>query len=227
MTAKTKVIGYVRVSTTKQAESGLSLEAQQEKIESYAKLYDLELVSVVVDAGVSAKTLDRDGLNRAFEMMRAGKADSLLVVKLDRLTRSVKDLGALVETYFSEKSGYSLLSVSDHIDTRTAAGRLVLNVLASVSQWEREATGERTSEALKAKYRRGEYCGGRLRYGYENKGGQIVRHEKEQEALALARRLKEQALSYRAIAEKLEAEGFVNRKGNRLSTSVISNMLKG
>jgi DNA invertase Pin-like site-specific DNA recombinase len=118
------------------------------------------------------------------------------------------------------------LSVNDSIDTRTAAGRLVLNVLASVSQWEREATAERTTEALKAKYKRGEFCGGRLRYGYENRNGQIVKNDREQEALKMARRLKEKAHSLRGIAEELEAAGFVNRKGNRFSTSVVSNMLK-
>lgn len=79
-------------------------------------------------------------------MLRAGKAEAILVVKLARLTRSVKDLGDLVERYFASGK-WALLSVSEQIDTRSAAGRLVLNVLASVAQWEREATGERTSAA--------------------------------------------------------------------------------
>ncbi len=151
MNGKTKVIGYIRVSTKGQAESGLSLEAQKEKIEAYAKLYDLELVSIQVDAGYSAKTLDRPAFKRVREALESGKAQALLIVKLDRLTRSVCDFGTLVEKYFAEKSRFSLLSVNDHIDTRTAAGRLVLNVLVAVSQWEREAIGERTSDALKTK----------------------------------------------------------------------------
>ena len=77
-------------------------------------------------------------------MLKAGDAEALLVVKLDRLTRSVVDLGTLVERYFAPGKA-ALLSVGEQIDTRSVAGRLVLNVLASVSQWEREAIGDRTA----------------------------------------------------------------------------------
>lgn len=75
----------------------------------------------------------------------------MVVVKLDRLTRSVADWQLLIDDYFGERSGKQLFSVADSIDTRTAAGRLVLNVLLSVAQWERETTGERTREALRHK----------------------------------------------------------------------------
>src|SRR5216684_2636542 len=85
--------------------------------------------------------LDRPGLQRALAMLKAGEGEALLGVKLDRLTRSVVDLGTLVERYFVPGKA-ALLSVGEQIDTRSAAGRLVLNVLASVSQWEREAIGE-------------------------------------------------------------------------------------
>jgi hypothetical protein len=121
----------------------VSLDAQRAKVKAYAELYDLELAEVIVDAGESAKSLDRPGLKRALGMLKAGEAEALLVVKLDRLTRSVVDLGTLVERYFAPGKA-ALLSVGEQIDTRSAAGRLVLNVLASVSQWEREAIGERT-----------------------------------------------------------------------------------
>ena len=111
----------------------MSLDAQRAKVAAYASLYDLELTEVIVDAGQSAKTLDRPGLQRALAMLKSGNADALLVVKLDRLTRSVRDLGALVESYFAPGKA-ALLSVGEQIDTRSAAGRLVLNVLASVSR---------------------------------------------------------------------------------------------
>jgi len=90
--ARTRTVAYLRVSTDKQADRGVSLEAQRAKVESYAALFDLELVAIEVDAGVSAKSLARPALDRALAMLRAGKADALLVVKLDRLTRSVRDL---------------------------------------------------------------------------------------------------------------------------------------
>src|SRR6266850_5433590 len=94
---ETRTVVYVRVSTDKQAEKGVSLDAQQAKAKAYAELYDLDIVDVVIDAGLSAKTLARPGLERALGMLKAGKAEALLVVKLDRLTRSVADLGRLVE----------------------------------------------------------------------------------------------------------------------------------
>ena len=115
------------------ADRGVSLDAQRAKAEAYAALYDLELVAVEIDAGVSAKSLDRPALARALALLDAGEADALLVVKLDRLTRSVGDLGALVKR--CNRGGWALLSVSEQVDTRTAAGRLVLNVLASVAEW--------------------------------------------------------------------------------------------
>src|SRR3954468_11614111 len=149
----TKTIAYLRVSTDKQADRGVSLDAQRAKVNAYAELYDLELADVIVDAGESAKSLDRPGLQRALAMLKAGDAEALLVVKLDRLTRSVVDLGSLVERYFAPGKA-ALLSVGEQIDTRSAAGRLVLNVLASVSQWEREAIGERTATVMQHNARR-------------------------------------------------------------------------
>ena len=220
-----KVVAYLRVSTDKQAASGLSLEAQRSKAEAYCGLYDLELVAVEVDAGLSAKTLDRPALTRALDMLRTGAAGALLVVKLDRLTRSVRDLGTLVDTYFSERGGYALLSVNDSIDTRTAAGRLVLNVLASVSQWEREAIGERTSDALRAKFARGEFCGGRVRYGTKVEEGRIVLNPDERRVLVEAKRLRAAGLSLRAVAAELELAGFVNRKGRRFAAQQVRRLL--
>src|SRR4051812_40128129 len=165
----TRTVAYLRVSTDKQADRGISLDAQRAKAEAYAQLYDLELVQVIVDAGHSAKTLDRPGLQKALGMLREGRAEAILVAKLDRLTRSVVHLGELVETYFSEGKA-ALLSVGEQIDTRSAAGRLVLNILASVSQWEREAIGERTATALQHKAARGEYTGGQPPYGFRRVG---------------------------------------------------------
>src|SRR5208282_3101341 len=126
-----RVIGYPRVSTEEQATSGQSLSAQRSKLEAYAKLYDLELVEIIEDAGESGKTLNRPGLQRALAMIRAGEADGLVICKLDRLTRSIGDWQELIDGFFGEKAGKHLFSVSDAIDTRSAAGRLVLNVLLS------------------------------------------------------------------------------------------------
>lgn len=221
----TRTVAYVRVSTDKQADHGVSLDAQQAKIRAYAGLYGLELVDVIVDAGVSAKTLERPGLQRALGMLRDGAADALLVVKLDRLTRSVRDLGELVEGYFAA-GRWALLSVSEQIDTRTAGGRLVLNVLGAVSQWEREAIGERTSAALQHKAAQGEYIGGGAPFGYRlDDAGRLVAEPAEQDAIREARRLRAEGLALRSVAAQLATQGYRSRTGRTFAPVQVQRMM--
>jgi site-specific DNA recombinase len=222
---RTRVVGYVRVSTEGQADGGVSLEAQREKLRAYAVAMDLDLVGIVEDAGVSAKTLRRSGLQEALSMLERAEAAGLLVCKLDRLTRSVRDLGDLVERYFADR--FSLLSVADSIDTRSAAGRLVLNVLASVAQWEREATGERTRDALthlKAQGVRlgGEALGWRRGAGTDCRGHRVVECiDDEQHTLAMVRELRGQGRSLRDICKTLTAAGRRTKRGGRWSPKVV------
>lgn len=209
-----KAVGYIRVSTEEQATGGVSLAAQREKLEAYAKLYELELVAIVEDAGQSAKTLNRTGLQAALAMLRRGEADGLVIAKLDRLTRSVGDWQALIDEFFGERAGKQLLSVADSIDTRTAAGRLVLNVLLSVAQWEREAIAERTRDALQHKIRRGERCG-EVRFGFDlgPDGVSLVPNADEQQAIGIIRELRDAGQTLRQIAAKLTALGIRTKKG--------------
>lgn len=220
----TKAIAYVRVSTEKQADAGLSLEAQKAKVTAYAGLYDLELVEVIVDAGVSAKSLNRPGLDRALAMLKSGKAEALVVVKLDRLTRSVRDLGDLVERYFASGKA-ALLSVSEQIDTRSAGGRLVLNVLASVSQWEREAIGERTAAVMQFKASQGEYTGGAAPYGFRVEAGQLVEVEAEQLVVTAARELRAAGLSLAKVSAALAARGLLTRTGKVFAPVQVSRLI--
>lgn len=221
---RTRAIAYLRVSTDKQADEGVSLEAQRAKLEAYASLYDLDLVAVEVDAGASAKSLDRPALGRALAGLRAGRADALLVVKLDRLTRSVRDLGELLDGYFGAGQPFALLSVADQIDTRTAAGRMVLNILTSVAQWEREAIGERTAAAMQHKAAQGEYCGGQVPYGFAvgADGVHLVEHDGEQLVIAAIRELRAAGLSLRAIVAELGKRGLVARTGKALGLTQVA-----
>ena len=134
-----RVVGYVRTSAS--GGRGATAEEQRAKLHAYCIARDLSLVAIEVDEGVSGGFLERPGLQRALTTIAIGRADALLVARLDRLTRHVVDLGLLLETHFSS-SRCHLLSVADNIDTRTAAGRLVLYILTSVAQWEREAIGD-------------------------------------------------------------------------------------
>lgn len=218
----TKAIGYIRVSTDKQADAGVSLDAQRAKIEAYASLYDLELVDVVIETG-SAKSLDRDGLRGVLTRLQAGEASAIVVTKLDRLTRSVADLGRLVEGYFQH---IALLSVSEQIDTRSAAGRLVLNVLASVSQWEREVIGERTSTAMQHMRAQNQYTGGKPPYGYRLVNGELVEHEAEQRVVHLVNKYRAKGLSLRKIATVLAEQGHCSRSGRTFHAQSVAGITR-
>lgn len=221
---RTRAIAYLRVSTDKQADEGVSLDAQRAKAEAFAALYDLDLVAVEVDAGASAKSLERPALARALAALRNRQADALLVVKLDRLTRSVRDLGELLDGYFGAGKPWALLSVADQIDTRTAAGRMVLNILTSVAQWEREAIGERTAAAMAHKAACGEYTGGLVPYGYSvaPDGVHLVEHEGEQAVIEAIRELRGAGLSLRAIVAELGKRGLVARTGKPLGLTQVA-----
>ena len=216
----TKAIAYIRVSTDKQADQGHSLLAQQEKVNAYASLYDLEIIDYVIETG-SAKNLNREGLQGALAAIKAGKADALIVVKLDRLTRSVADLGYLVETYF-HKAG--LLSVSEQIDTRSASGRLVLNVLASVSQWEREVIGERTRAVKQSMKANGLYNGGIVPYGKNLENGLLVNNPQEQAIISRAKALRSEGHTLRAIATMFSQEGLRTRKDTNFTHTLAANI---
>jgi DNA invertase Pin-like site-specific DNA recombinase len=141
-----KTIGYARVSLTEQARDGVSLPAQEERLRAYALATARDLVEIVVDDGQSAKTLCRPGLQRILTAVTNGVISSIVVLKLDRLTRSVRDLSELLDLFARHDT--ALISVSESLDTASAAGRLMVNVLGSVGQWEREAISERTAFAL-------------------------------------------------------------------------------
>lgn len=209
-----KVIGYIRCSTEEQASGGVTLDSQRAKVEQYARLHELDLVEVVADAGVSAKTLDRPGLARALRMLGAGSAAGIVVAKLDRLSRSVRDWNALIDDYFGDRPGKTLMSVSDSIDTRTAAGRLVLNVLMGVAKWERETIVERTADALGHKKRRGERVG-KVPFGWSlaPDGRTLEPDPIEQGARTLVRRWHLEGWTLKAIGEELVRRGIRPRSG--------------
>ncbi len=227
MTGKIKVVGYARVSTEEQATDGVSLDAQVAKIKAYADLHDLELVDVFVDRGVSAKSLDRPELTQALAMLKSGKATGMVVAKLDRLSRSVGDWNDLIDGYFGEKAGKSLMSVADSIDTRTAAGRLVLNVLMSVAQWEREAIGERTRDALAHKKSKGERAGQiPLGFNLADDGKTLTPNADEQQVIATVQELRSAGLSIRAIVDEMNAREIPTKEGGRWHIATVQRALK-
>lgn len=219
-----KVIGYIRVSTDGQAESGLGLADQEMKIRSYCLLYDLELVDVISDAGASAKSLNRAGIQDVINLAQSGAVDGIIIAKLDRLTRSMKDLHVLLDTVFNR---VELHSVAEKVDTSTAAGRLVLNVLMSVAEWEREAIGERTSAALQAKKKQSKrVINGRAPYGWRWVDGELVEIPEQQRVLTLMRELRESGLTYAEICYHLNESNQLTKSNKQWQPATVRNSLK-
>jgi site-specific DNA recombinase len=206
-----RAIGYVRVSTDKQADFGVSLPAQEEKIRAMAVVQGAELPEVIVDAE-SAKSLNRSGMERLLRLVDAGAVDTVIIAKLDRLTRSVKDLAELLDRF--QRRGVALVSVAESLDTGSAAGRLVLNIMVSVSQWEREAIGERTRAAMQHKKSHGERVGN-LAFGLQVSadGRHVEPNVVEQAVLSQVRVLRQAGHSLREIARDLNRAGRRTRSG--------------
>lgn len=144
-----RVVGYVRVSTDEQADSGAGLSAQRLALQQGTSVRGWQVVEVVEDAGLSAKNLKRPGLLRALAMVERGEAEVLMVAKLDRLSRSLLDFAALMEQ--SRRQGWSLVALDLGVDTSTPAGEMMANVLATFAQFERRLIGQRTKDALAVK----------------------------------------------------------------------------
>jgi DNA invertase Pin-like site-specific DNA recombinase len=144
-----RIIGYARVSTEDQALRGVGLEAQAEAIEAECERRGWQLVEVIEDRGVSGAALQRPGLTRAMEILKARQADALVVAKLDRLSRSLLHYTNLMEP--SRKQGWALIGLDLGVDTTTPAGEAMASVMATFAQFERRLIGQRTKEALAVK----------------------------------------------------------------------------
>ncbi len=160
-------------------------------------------------------------------MLRSGEADGLAVVKLDRLTRSILDWQKLIDGYFGERPGKQLLSVNDSIDTRTAGGRMCLNLLLVVSQWEREVIAERTRQALQFKIKNGQRCG-KVRFGFDlaADGKTLIPNEREQEAIVLMTQLRSTGHTLRGIAAELSERGVPTKEGGPWTHTAVSRILR-
>jgi DNA invertase Pin-like site-specific DNA recombinase len=229
------LVGYCRVSTDGQGDEGASLAAQHAALEGFARAQGAELAGLFLETG-SARSLERPELRAALERARAmGPGTALAVVKLDRLTRSVRDLGELLAGPFRPVvdggEGLELVAVRDSVDTHTAAGRLVLHVLVTVAQWEREAIAERTREALAHLRSSGSHLG-RPPFGWRvtrnGPGGAAMLERDPREGPAHDRivELSRQGRTAQAIADALELEGFHTRSGGRWSPKVVRLVLR-
>jgi DNA invertase Pin-like site-specific DNA recombinase len=154
-----QVIGYVRVSTEEQRSSGAGLAAQRSAIEAECSRRGWHLVRILEDSGYSAKDLKRPGVRIALDELQKGRAGGLVVAKLDRLSRSMLDFTAIMAQ--AQDQGWALVALDCAVDTTTAAGEAMANVLATFAQFERRLISQRTREALAVKRAQGVKLGRR------------------------------------------------------------------
>jgi site-specific DNA recombinase len=215
-----RAIGYARVSTDDQARDGVSIDNQIERITAYCVAKEWDLGNVYIDEGLSAKTLNRTGLQQVVTTLKGRDIDAVIVYKLDRLTRSVVDLNKLIELF--DRYNVALVSLVESLDATSATGRLMLNLLASVSQWEREVIVERTRDAiayLKANNRI--YTREIFGYDVEKENSQLVPNYKEQQIIERMYNLRSDGLSYQAIADTLNADGIPAKRGGKWYNNTV------
>lgn len=232
-----RFIGYARVSTEEQAGHGVSLADQRDRLAAYARAQGFALVAIEEDAGLSGglSPTKRPGLAKALEAVRKGAASGVLVVKLDRLSRSTRDTLALVEE--ADRRGYRLVSVAESLDTGTATGRFVVTLLAGLAQMERESIGERTAFAMARIAREGRARSYRLPFGYRLQGSdatvleagdrsQLVPDEDETALLRRMLALRDKGNGALRIANALNASGAINpRTGEPWNRGTVAAIL--
>ncbi len=172
-----KVGLYARVSTDEQAKEGYSIGAQCKKLQQYAELNDWDGI-LYVDDGYSAKDLNRPQAIQLFKDIEDKKIDTVVVYKLDRLTRNVKNLYELMDLF--DKNDCKLISLTESLDTSSASGRFFITMLGAMAQWERETIGERTFVGMKEAIKAGK-VNGRTPFGYRKVDGKFTIHEQEAE----------------------------------------------
>ena len=181
MNSESKAVIRCAIYTRKSSEEGLeqsfnSLDAQREACQAFIASQRHEgwraLPANYDDGGYSGATLDRPALKRLLEDVEANKVDTIVVYKVDRLTRCLTDFAKIVEAL--DARGVSFVSVTQQFNTTTSMGRLTLNILLSFAQFEREVTGERIRDKIAASKRKGMWMGGTVPLGYDLRERKLV-----------------------------------------------------
>ena len=207
------------IYTRKSSEEGLeqvfnSLDAQREACEAYIKSQKhagwLVIETLYDDGGVSGATMERPALKRLLADIAAGKVDSVVTYKIDRLTRTLTDFAKIVEVF--DTRGVSFVSVTQQFNTTTSMGRLTLNVLLSFAQFEREVTGERIRDKIAASKKKGLWMGGYPPLGYDVEDKKLVVNPEEAETVCHIYRRYGKLGSIRALKDELTRDGVVSKR---------------
>jgi len=218
-----QAIGYIRVSTEQQANEGVSLEAQKAKIAAWCVTNGYELVNVFVDAGISGKSMDkRPGLQDAMKSLKKGMA--LVSYSLSRLARSTKDALSIGETVAKRKA--DMVSLSEQIDTTTAAGKMMFQMLAVLAEFERNLVAERTTNALQHKKATNQKYTNITPYGFEAIEGRLVQVQAEAAIVAEIQAAGASGNTLQSIADTLNGRGIPTKTGKTWQPATIHLLMK-
>lgn len=176
-----RAAAYIRVSTQEQAREGYSIGAQTERLKAYCAARDWALTGIYTDPGYSGAKMDRPALQQMLSDIQKKKIDTVVVFKLDRLSRSQKDTLYLIEDVFL-KNDVAFVSINENFDTSTAFGRAMVGILSVFAQLEREQIRERTMMGLQERAKDGFWRGGGnppIGYTYDSQQGLLVVDEYE------------------------------------------------
>jgi DNA invertase Pin-like site-specific DNA recombinase len=219
---------YTRKSTEHNLDLAFnSLDAQREACEAYIKSQSHEgwrlLPEHYDDGGLSGASLERPALQQLLDAVRNGGIDTVVVYKVDRLTRSLADFAKLVELF--DEHHVSFVSVTQSFNTTSSMGRLTLNVLLSFAQFEREVISERVRDKIAASKRRGLWMGGTVPLGYRNENKRLVVEDSDAGLLRRIFQLYLDLGSVGALVKALDAEGVRTRKGHRFGVGATAQIL--
>lgn len=217
MTSRDRRSVRCAIYTRKSSEEGLeqsfnSLHAQREACQAYIQSQRQEgwraLPTHYDDGGYSGGSMDRPGLKQLLADIEAGKIDTLVVYKVDRLTRSLADFAKIIEKF--DGHGVSFVSVTQQFNTTSSMGRLTLNVLLSFAQFEREVTGERIRDKIAASKRKGMWMGGTIPLGYDISDRKLVVNEEGAELVREIFRLYLRLGCVRTLKKHLDGRGITS-----------------
>jgi len=209
-----QAFGYVRVSTENQANEGVSLEAQQAKIQAWCLANDVELAGVFIDAGISGKRADnRPELQNALTAVSKVKG-VLVVYSLSRLARSTKDTINIGERL--DKAGADLVSLSEKLDTTSAAGKMIFRMMAVLAEFERDQVSERTRTAMQH-MKTESLRVGQIPFGSDllEDGKTLVPNVREQAVIEQLEALRESGMSYQRIADDLNQKNVPTKEAGK------------
>jgi DNA invertase Pin-like site-specific DNA recombinase len=218
-----RVAIYLRVSTTEQAKEGYSLSAQLERLRNFCKAREWEVVKEYIDDGHSGRSIKRPAYQKM--MVEKDKWDMILVVKMDRIHRNSKNFMEMMDNLRKWKKEFS--SMQESLDTSTAMGRFVVDIIQRIAQLESEQIGERVYVGMKQKATtEGGILGFAHPYGYDYIDGELKVNEGEAEAVRLIFELYKEGKSATTIANELDKRGFQTKRNGTWSARTVGKILK-